>query len=158
MAPFSRTKAAVAAPAVSVLLPATSASFTSMLSWATSDDLFDFAHAIAPTMVAAVARRRAWLSIRALSFIRVVFYEADAVPAESQFVIRTFSGEAEAYIAQAALEANGIESSLIRDDAGGMMPWLQWLHPIRLVVSEADSAEALKILDTPAVPEKNINQ
>jgi hypothetical protein len=77
------------------------------------------------------------------------------VPAESQFVIRTFSGEAEAYIAQAALEANGIPSSLIRDDAGGMMPWLQWLHPIRLVVNEADSAGAILILDTPVVPETN---
>ena len=79
------------------------------------------------------------------------------MPAESQFVIRTFSGETEAYIAQAALEANGIPSSLIRDDAGGMMPWLQWLHPIRLVVNEADSDLALQILDTPAVSENNIN-
>lgn len=79
------------------------------------------------------------------------------MPSESQFVIRTFSGESEAYIAQAALEANGIPSSLLRDDAGGMMPWLQWLHPIRLVVNEADSASALEILDTPAIPEKNIN-
>lgn len=79
------------------------------------------------------------------------------MPSESQFVIRTFSGEAEAYIAQAALEANGIPSSLIRDDAGGMMPWLQWLHPIRLVVNEGDSAAALEILDTPVIPEENIN-
>ena len=79
------------------------------------------------------------------------------MPRESHFVIRTFSGEAEAYIAQAALEANGIASSLIRDDAGGMMPWLQWLHPIRLVVAETDSADALEILDNPALPEKNIN-
>jgi len=71
------------------------------------------------------------------------------VPSEPSFVIRTFSGEAEACIAQAALEANGIPSSLIRDDAGGMMPWLQWLHPIRLVVAESDSAEARDILDTP---------
>lgn len=71
------------------------------------------------------------------------------MPSESSFVIRTFSGEAEACIAQAALEANGIPSSLIRDDAGGMMPWLQWLHPIRLVVAESDSAEAREILDTP---------
>jgi hypothetical protein len=74
------------------------------------------------------------------------------VPSESSFVIRTFSGEAEAYIAQAALEANGIPSSLIRDDAGGMMPWLQWLHPIRLVVTGADSAEAREILDNPPPP------
>jgi hypothetical protein len=86
-----------------------------------------------------------------------ISYEADAVPHEPQFVIRTFSGEAEAYIAQAALEANGIASSLMRDDAGGMMPWLQWLHPIRLVVAEGDSQEALEILDTPPVPEKNVN-
>jgi hypothetical protein len=75
--------------------------------------------------------------------------EAGAVPPESHFVIRTFTGETEAYIAQAALEANGIDSTLLRDDAGGMMPWLQWLHPIRLVVAEEDSAAAIEILDTP---------
>ena len=47
------------------------------------------------------------------------------------------------------LDANGIDSNLIRDDAGGMMPWLQWLHPIRLVVREADSIEAVELLDSP---------
>jgi hypothetical protein len=84
-----------------------------------------------------------------------VYYtsEAGAVPSESHFVIRTFSGETEAQIAQAALEANGIDSTLLRDDAGGMMPWLQWLHPIRLVVSEEDSAAAIEILDNPPPPE-----
>ena len=80
------------------------------------------------------------------------------MPSESNFVIRTFSGESEAHIAQAALEANGIESSLLRDDAGGMMPWLQWLHPIRLVVSEEDSIAALQILDAPPpLPEESRN-
>lgn len=80
------------------------------------------------------------------------------MPPESHFVIRTFSGEAEACIAQAALEANGISSSLLRDDAGGMMPWLQWLHPIRLVVAEKDSSEAMEILDSPPIlPEENSN-
>ena len=74
------------------------------------------------------------------------------MPSGSHFVIRTFSGETEAYIAQAALEANGIDSSLLRDDAGGMMPWLVWLHPIRLVVAEEDSAAALEILDSPPPP------
>ncbi|MDQ3674317.1 MAG: DUF2007 domain-containing protein [Gemmatimonadota bacterium] len=64
-------------------------------------------------------------------------------------VIRTFANEVEAYVAQAVLDANGIDSHLIRDDAGGMMPWLQWLHPIRLVVLEADSAAAIEILDSP---------
>jgi len=64
-------------------------------------------------------------------------------------VIRTFANEVEAYVAQAVLDANGIDSQLIRDDAGGMMPWLQWLHPIRLAVLEDDSAAAVEILDSP---------
>ncbi len=64
-------------------------------------------------------------------------------------VIRTFANEVEAYVAQAVLDANGIDSQLIRDDAGGMMPWLQWLHPIRLVVHAADINLAIELLDTP---------
>lgn len=71
---------------------------------------------------------------------------------ELNTVIRTFANEAEANIAQAVLDANGIDSSLLRDDAGGMMPWLQWLHPIRLVVREADSIEAVELLDSPPGP------
>jgi len=71
---------------------------------------------------------------------------------ELNTVIRTFANEIEAHVAQAVLDANGIDSSLIRDDAGGMMPWLQWLHPIRLVVREADSLEAVELLDTPPGP------
>ena len=68
---------------------------------------------------------------------------------ELNTVIRTFANEVEAHVAQAVLDANGIDSNLIRDDAGGMMPWLQWLHPIRLVVREADSIEAVELLDSP---------
>jgi hypothetical protein len=64
-------------------------------------------------------------------------------------VIRTFANEVEAYVAQAVLDANGIDSQLIRDDASGMMPWLQWLHPIKLVVLEPDSAAAIEILVPP---------
>ena len=71
---------------------------------------------------------------------------------ELNTVIRTFANEAEAHVARAVLDANGIDSNLIRDDAGGMMPWLQWLHPIRLVVCEEDSSEAVELLDTPPGP------
>ena len=71
-------------------------------------------------------------------------------------VIRTFANEVEAYVAQAVLDANGIDSQLIRDDAGGMMPWLQWLHPIRLMVLEADSAMAIEILDSPPDPAQGV--
>jgi hypothetical protein len=73
-------------------------------------------------------------------------------PPELNTVIRTFGSEAEAHVAQAVLDANGIDSNLIRDDANGMMPWLQWLHPIRLVVCEADSGTAVELLDTPPGP------
>jgi hypothetical protein len=72
--------------------------------------------------------------------------------ADSTKVIRTFANEVEAYVAQAVLDANGIDSELIRDDAGGMMPWLQWLHPIKLMVLESDSAIAIQILDSPPNP------
>lgn len=71
---------------------------------------------------------------------------------ELNTVIRTFANEAEAHVAQAVLDANGIDSNLIRDDASGMMPWLQWLHPIRLVVCEEESAIAVELLDTPPGP------
>jgi hypothetical protein len=71
---------------------------------------------------------------------------------ELNTVIRTFANEVDAHLAQAVLDANGIDSNLIRDDAGGMMPWLQWLHPIRLVVREADSIEAVELLDSPPGP------
>lgn len=73
----------------------------------------------------------------------------DKGPADLNSVIRTFANEVEAHVAQAVLDANGIDSFLIRDDAGGMMPWLQWLHPIRLVVREEDSIEALDLLNSP---------
>lgn len=73
----------------------------------------------------------------------------DKEPADLNSVIRTFANEVEAHVAQAVLDANGIDSFLIRDDAGGMMPWLQWLHPIRLVVREEDSIEALDLLNSP---------
>jgi hypothetical protein len=73
-------------------------------------------------------------------------------PGYSTVVIRTFANEIEAHVAQAVLDANGIQSNLIRDDAGGMMPWLQWLHPIRLAVREEDSSDAVELLDAPSGP------
>lgn len=71
------------------------------------------------------------------------------------FVIRTFSNSIEANLAEAVLEANGIPSSLIADDAGGMMPWLHSLHPIRLMVRESDVDIAIALLDGIEPPEEN---
>jgi hypothetical protein len=61
--------------------------------------------------------------------------------------IRTFPNDAEAAIAQAVLDANGIESLLVSDNAGGMMPWLNTLHPVRLAVLASDVELASRLLD-----------
>ena len=71
------------------------------------------------------------------------------VMSDDLFVIKTFSNTAEANLAEAVLEANGIPSTLISDDAGGMMPWLHSLHPIRLMVRESDVELAVSLLDAP---------
>ena len=63
------------------------------------------------------------------------------------FIIRTFSRDVDARLAEAVLEANGIESMIIGDNAAGMLPYLNALHPIRLAVKESDVEDALKLLD-----------
>ena len=63
------------------------------------------------------------------------------------YVIRSFSNDMEASLAEAVLEANGIPSTRISDDAAGMMPWLHSLHPIRLMVRREDVEVAVALLD-----------
>ena len=65
---------------------------------------------------------------------------------DALYVISTFSDVASAQVAQVVLEANGIPSTLIRDDAGGMMPFFNTLHPVRLAVREGDVALAHELL------------
>lgn len=63
------------------------------------------------------------------------------------YVIRTFPNDVEASLAEAVLDANGIPSTLISDTAGGSMPWLNALHPIRLMVRKSDVEAAVVLLD-----------
>jgi len=63
------------------------------------------------------------------------------------YVIRTFPNEVEASLAEAVLDANGIPSTLISDTAGGSMPWLNALHPVRLMVRKSDVETAVMLLD-----------
>jgi hypothetical protein len=63
------------------------------------------------------------------------------------YVIRAFSTDVEASLAEAVLDANGIPSTLISDTAGGAMPWLNALHPIRLMVRASDVEAAVALLD-----------
>ena len=62
-------------------------------------------------------------------------------------VIRTFSRDLDARLAESVLEANGIESVIIGDNAAGMLPYLNAMHPIRLAVKESDVEQALSLLD-----------
>jgi hypothetical protein len=65
---------------------------------------------------------------------------------EGLFVIRTFSRDVDARLAEAVLEANGIVSMVIGDNAAGMLPPLNALHPIRLAVKESDVEDAVALL------------
>ena len=107
-------------------------------------------------LLALIETARGVRDVAALCDSRLIDRLVEKLRSDSKIEIVTaahpFANEAEAHIAQAVLDASGIDSSLIRDDAGGMMPWLQWLHPIRLVVSEEDSVAAVEILDTPPGP------
>ena len=63
------------------------------------------------------------------------------------FVIRTFARDVDARLAEAVLDANGIQSIIIGDNAAGMLPYLNSLHPIRIAVKESDVEEATRLLD-----------
>jgi len=63
-------------------------------------------------------------------------------------VIRTFGDAISAHIAQAALDANDIQSIIIGDDAGGTYPALTFSNGVRLAVQHADAVAALRLLDS----------
>lgn len=64
-------------------------------------------------------------------------------------VLRQFGTEAEAQLAAAVLEANGIAARVVADNAGGTLPSMAILFPIRLVVRAEDESDARELLDTP---------
>jgi len=61
--------------------------------------------------------------------------------------IRTFTNQPAAELAQSILQANGIRTMVLRDDAGGMLPSMSFGSEIRLVVAAADAEAAIEILD-----------
>lgn len=67
--------------------------------------------------------------------------------AENPVMIAEYASELEAEMAKSQLEAEGIESWILKDDAGGMQPQLQITQGVRLFVDEKDVEEALGILD-----------
>jgi hypothetical protein len=74
--------------------------------------------------------------------------------ADDVVVLRTFSIEVEARLAAAVLEANGIPAHVLTDTAGGALPSIALLYPVRLLVRARDAELARELLDTPAEPSR----
>ncbi|WP_396203578.1 hypothetical protein [Gemmatimonas sp.] len=68
---------------------------------------------------------------------------------QAMVVIRDYVNEMEALVARSVLEAHEIPAVLLFDDAGGMLPAMRMLYPVRLAVREADASHAIGILDAP---------
>jgi Putative prokaryotic signal transducing protein len=68
-------------------------------------------------------------------------------------VVHTFSNRQEAELAQSALEAAGIESIVMADDAGGVQPGFWESEPVRILVRSENETEARDVLTTTATPE-----
>jgi hypothetical protein len=67
-------------------------------------------------------------------------------------VLREYSLEIEARFAATVLEANGVPSKVVADTAGGALPSMALVFPVRLLVRAEDAALARELLDTPAEP------
>jgi hypothetical protein len=61
-------------------------------------------------------------------------------------VLQTFYNRIEAEMAQGILEAEGIETVIMADDAGGTYPMLQFLRGVKLMVAAEDKHRAQEIL------------
>ena len=68
-------------------------------------------------------------------------------------MIRAYRYRHEADIARSMLDAAGIRSVLVGDDAGGMGPHIMSDNPIRLYVAAENVAEANEVLDDETVGE-----
>lgn len=67
-------------------------------------------------------------------------------------VLREYADEMTARIAALSLEANGIPARVSADTAGGALPSLALVFPVRLIVRAADAELARRLLDTDAPP------
>ncbi|MEP6571887.1 MAG: DUF2007 domain-containing protein [Gemmatimonadota bacterium] len=62
-------------------------------------------------------------------------------------IVRTYANEAEAELARAVLEGNGIAAVVMRDSAGGMLPSMALISEVRLEVRAEDVDDAREILE-----------
>ena len=74
---------------------------------------------------------------------------AERAVAGKLVVLRKYTDELSAQVDAIALEANGIPARISADTAGGALPNLSILFPVRLLVRAEDEKLAREILDTP---------
>jgi hypothetical protein len=69
--------------------------------------------------------------------------------------VQKFTSEMEAHVARLVLEAHDIPCAVMRDDAGGMIPSMQLIYPVRLMVraEHADLARRLLTQDAATEPD-----
>jgi hypothetical protein len=65
---------------------------------------------------------------------------------DDEFVLKVFSSEIEAGMAQQILQEGGVRSFMFKDDAGGMEPHLQMTGGVRLLINRAEVERANRIL------------
>jgi hypothetical protein len=71
---------------------------------------------------------------------------------DDAIVLETFSNRIEAEMAAGLLESEGIEATVMADDAGGAYPMLQFVRGVRLMVAQEDEARAKEIRAAMAEP------
>ena len=67
-------------------------------------------------------------------------------------VIGRYVDELSARIAAMVLEANGVPARISADNAGGALPSMAFVFPIRLLVRAEDEQLARELLETPPEP------
>lgn len=66
---------------------------------------------------------------------------------EEVTILKTYSSEIEAGIAQQILMENGVRSFIFKDDVGGMEPQLQRINGVRLLIDCLDTERGNEILE-----------
>jgi Putative prokaryotic signal transducing protein len=78
------------------------------------------------------------------------------MPPGDVVVLRKYSNEAEARLDASVLQANGIPAEVSADTAGGALPSIALVFPVRLLVRADDAAIARELLDTAAEPPTDV--
>jgi hypothetical protein len=71
-----------------------------------------------------------------------------SAPEDDVVAVRTYANEVEADLAASWLAAEGVDSMVLMDDAGGTLPSFQLMGGVRLVVRAEDEDRAKEILET----------